>query len=708
MDIQSIAVDVAKCFEDGDFRRSVSSTITQQKELPTSITIYHTGRILYSWHNSYNTNSSTTLGNAFENLITSLPKAYVCDKLLHELHFAYMSMLASYEKQHTLVNPLAISIESKFLRFPPSIVETSVSFENIIEATESLCGIYLVSNTACHCCCFDLGPNYEELELVFVSLCWVYDNYFIVPLNDNSNDDTNNGDTINNSGERIERDAVLQKSILHVLSRLLSIGMIIGQTTESSEIDEQLSYIMTFIQNIQSSLGEYSIALGDMLDLVVGDDNNNEECFSTSLLISKFHHNINDATNIEQSLPPQLKYLLAMLRASPRSKKEEPQTTAMSSNNNSRGDGELSNNNKLTPPMIHSLLDEQIDQIKSILPTLGEGYIEEALKCYNHNVDQTLIALLDTNNKTNSNSNNSNIHPRLLTIPTNLPRKLRSSVDKYSVNVNLHRGNNIQKHNDGKEFVTLQKEYIKQNERIAEEEAYLIEQISRNIVINEPPAPDSSHISRLIGGDEYNDEYDDQYDGIGDSGGGGVADVGLYDVDNNDYNHLTQNQQQYSRSDGGGRAYNKEQQMKMKKYNSLIKDIDAEGEFWEGNRNTNRGGSINKATKQDDRGGEEEDDDGGGARDRFGLNKGRGGRVIGPDGKYLRNSNSHGRGGGRGRGRGRGGEERGEVNTTSKTTTAETDLDKMQKRSKNDNKSKIGNHHRKDRATKKASGGMII
>jgi len=708
MEIRSIAIEVAKCFEGGNFQRSTSSsTITQkqQKELPTSITIFHTGRILYSCHNSNNTtsnNSSAALSDAFDNLLTCLPKRYVCDNCLHEIHFAYMSMLVSYAKQqHTLVNPLAIFIDSH-----SADVET-VSYEDIIEATESLCGIYLASNTVCHYCCFGLGPKYEELELVFVSLSWVYDNCFVVPANNNNNSnnsDTNNGDTINNSGEKKEKDAILlQKSILQVLSRLLSTGMIIGQTTESSNIDEQLSYIMTFIQNIQSSLGEYSIALGDMLDLVIHVDNNNEEYFSSSMLISKFHDNNDEA-------PPQLKYLLAMLRASPRSKKEEPfttnisnqqqqqqtkptSTTPSSSNNNIRGEG------------VHSLLDEQIDQIKSILPTLGEGYIEEALKCYNHDVDQTLMALLDSNNSSNSNSN---IHPRLLSIPTNLPRKLRNTVDKYSANVNLHRGNNVQKHNDGKEFVALQKEYIKQNERIAEEEAYLIEQISRNLVINEPPpAPESSRSSRLIGGgDEYNDEYDDQYDGIGgDAGGGGVADVGLYDVDNNEYNPYAQKQQQYSRSGGGGLAYNNnEQQMKMKKYNSLIKGIDAEGEFWWCNRNTNRGGSINKATKQDGRGGQEEDDDGGGARNRFGLDKGRGGRVIGPDGKYLRNSNSHGRGGGRGRG----GEGRGEVNTTSKTTAAETDLDKVQKRKKNDNKSKIGNHHRKDRATMKASGGMNI
>jgi hypothetical protein len=710
MEIRSIAEEVAKCFEDGIFQRSTSTTAQQQqKELPTSITIYHTGRILYSCHNNNNNNTSTNLCIAFDNLITSLPQRYVCDKVLHELHFGYMSMLVSYAKQNTLMNPLAISIDSH------SAVDT-VAYEDIIEATESLCGIYLASNTACQYCCFGLGPNYEDLELVFVSLSWVYDNYFIVTANNNTNN-TRNDNTIDNIGKSNERDILLQQSILHVLSRLLTIGLIIGQapTDEVNEIsgnniDEQLSSIMTFIQNIQSSLGEYSVALGDMLDLVVNVDNNDNECFSSSMLISKFHNNNNETTP-----PPQLQYLLAMLRASPRSKKEEPHTTAMLSNTKSRGEGESRNSDQQSPPgVIHSLLDEQIDQIKSILPTLGEGYIEEALKCYNHDVDQTLMALLECaseENSHNNNSKNNNIHPRLLTIPTNLPRKLRSSVDKYSVNVNLHRGTNIQKHNDGKEFITLQKEYIKQNERIAEEESYLIEQISRNLVINESlsalPDTSSSHSSSiLIGSDEYNDEYDDQYDGIGDAGGGGVADVGLYDVDNNDYNtYASQKQQQYSRSGGdGGRAYNNEQQMKMKKYNSLIKDITAEGEFWEGNRNTNRGGSINKATKQDGKGDEEEDDDGGGARNRFGLDKGRGGRVIGPDGKYLRNSNSHGRGGGRGRG----GEGRGEVNSTSKTPTAETDLSKVQKRKKNDNKSKIGNHHRKDRATKKASGGMII
>jgi hypothetical protein len=38
----------------------------------------------------------------------------------------------------------------------------------------------------------------------------------------------------------------------------------------------------------------------------------------------------------------------------------------------------------------------------------------------------------------------------------------------------------------------------------------------------------------------------------------------------------------------------------------------------------------------------------------------------------------------------------------------EGDLSKIQKRKKNDNKSRVGNHHRKDRATKKAAGGIVL
>lgn len=125
-------------------------------------------------------------------------------------------------------------------------------------------------------------------------------------------------------------------------------------------------------------------------------------------------------------------------------------------------------------------------------------------------------------------------------------------------------------------------------------------------------------------------------------------------------------------------------------------------------------------------------DDDDGEKKYRGPDKGRGGRLIGPDGKYLPNQRGgkKGRGntgssgdngnsgtGGRG-GRGAGG--RGGRGSASKPNANNDnaqeggqqkdgdDLSKIQMRRKNDNKAKIGNHHRRDRATKKASGGMMF
>lgn len=209
-------------------------------------------------------------------------------------------------------------------------------------------------------------------------------------------------------------------------------------------------------------------------------------------------------------------------------------------------------------------------------------------------------------------------------------------------------------------------------------------------------------------------------------------DQGLYDVDVHNVH------QKYDR--GGA----KNEQEMWRKYNRLIKDVDAESAFWEENRNLNRApGSRPGKQKQKSVASDDEYDDAGedGEGKKYrGPDKGKGGRRIGPDGKYLpikrggkkgksggdggngggdnnAGNNNAGRGAGRGGrggqgGRGRGGGGRGGRGSgakgDSKNTATEADMSKVQKRRKNDNKAKIGNHHRKDRATKKASGGMVI
>lgn len=360
------------------------------------------------------------------------------------------------------------------------------------------------------------------------------------------------------------------------------------------------------------------------------------------------------------------------------------------------------------------MVDIQIDHIKSILPSLGEGYIEEALKCYNHDIGRTLEALLQFTEESGSGGTAyNNIHPRLRTLPKNLPRQLKNTVDHYTANVDLHRGATTKE--DGQEHAQRQKDLIRAEERKAEEEALLVENVSRALGglkvsgDNDNDDDDDDDDYFQSNRNEYNDDYDDQYDGIGNDGRIGM-DEGLYDVDTHNIH------QKYDR--GGA----KNEQEMWRKYNRLIKDVDAESAFWEENRNLNRAGGHNN-TKGDRQSTGAENTGGGSIEEKKyrGPDKGKKGRLIGPDGKYLpvkrggkkanpggnpgRGGDNAGKGGGRGGGKvsGRGA---GKPQGGAKSEDG-NEMSKIQKRRKNDNKAKLGNHHRKDRATKKAAGGMM-
>ena len=655
-EIRSLAEEVAVTFE------SSVGNKAQNQQLPSSITIYQTGRVLYTCHTNNNINDdsrATNLLSSFDNMISSLPNNYM-HKLLQKLHLAYSSMILSYAKSASTTCPTISAITSMIGK--SSHASTEISENDIIEGTESLCGIYLSSQ---HCCILHNtsdDDSKKELELVFTSLSWVYD--YI---------------TSNEKKTGIDDESLsMQTLLLKTLSALLvhGCGLTVGKSFEEDQ-DEQISSIMTVIQNIQSALGDYNCALGDMLD-------NSDVALKEDEQFDKALRNKFEASDMSQ--PPQLQYLLAMLRASPKSSDKKPSSNIVDNNVATSQQTETASK----PETQQTMTDIQIEHIKSILPVLGEGYIEEALKCYNHDVERTLEALLQVS----EGGQNSNIHPRLLTIPNNLPRKMKESTNQYSANVNLYRGNSTK--DDGKEHLQVQKKHILHAEKQAEEEAFLIDSVSRSLGGLRVAEDDED--DELISGmkDEYNDDYDDQYDGIGD-GGLGDMDDGLYDVDVHNVH------QKYDR--GGA----KNDQQMWRKYNNLIKDVDSESQFWEDNRNTNRTGSNQTGGKN------------------FGPDKGRGGRVIGPDGKYLpikrggkkgrgqpaNNNNNQGRGGaGRGRGGGRGG--RGGNGSSSKGGDPKPgnkdgdDMSKIQKRRKNDNKAKLGNHHRKDRANKKASSGMVM
>eukprot|EP00585_Thalassiosira_rotula_P003859 CAMPEP_0196133596 /NCGR_PEP_ID=MMETSP0910-20130528/2757_1 /TAXON_ID=49265 /ORGANISM="Thalassiosira rotula, Strain GSO102" /LENGTH=633 /DNA_ID=CAMNT_0041393339 /DNA_START=91 /DNA_END=1989 /DNA_ORIENTATION=- len=611
--MRSLAEDVASSYEtqassSHATHATTHATTHQNKSLPSSITLYRTGRVLYSCHHHATTTSNndnntsngsttnttktndnsrkiTTLTNAFDNMISTLPVNYVHDIMLHNLHHAYASLIVSYATSasttSSAISALGIMIGKNNksssttlngISTTTTTTNTTTSWKDIMEGTESLCGIYLSSVNACRSCCLSVSSEEgrHELELVFVALSWFYDY--------SSNTTTNNNNGKDNNGGMEEEDH-LKKSILNTLSNLLIHGIIVQSSSKSNnnndeeDMDEQLSNIMTLIQNIQSSIGEYNCALGDMLE--ADAEVRREQSFVTAIR-TKFEAK-------DASQPPQLQYLLAMLRASPTSngKKQPPPSSSNIANTTTAS---LTETNPESEPQ-KTMTDIQIDHIKGVLPTLGEGYIEEALKCYNHDVERTLEALLQVSE--GGDNTNNNVHPRLFTIPSNLPRKLRDRVDHYSANVNLHRGATLK--DDGKEHAKIQKQHIKHEEEQREAEAFLIENVSRSLgglKVSSSNNDNNGNNDNIAGNDqllllpgnrnEYDDDYDDQYDGVGDGGMGGLGDEGLYDVDTHNVH------QKYDR--GGA----KNEQEMWRKYNSLIKDVDAESAYWESNKNLNR------------------------------------------------------------------------------------------------------------------------
>jgi activating signal cointegrator complex subunit 2 len=346
-------------------------------------------------------------------------------------------------------------------------------------------------------------------------------------------------------------------------------------------------------------------------------------------------------------------------------------------------------------------MQTNIDQIKQIFPDLGEGYIEVALKCYSMNVDETVTRLLDP----------SSLHPRLRAVDSRLPRAKPK---------NGAAAKKVQREDD--EAKAAQKRYLREMEEREERDALIAERLNRTLNIGEGSKARSSNDDASDSGaeydpfkmeaydnkDPYDDDYDDQFDDMGDQhvkvGSGGSS----FLADELDYESV-------------------------KRYNAMLKDEEKADSFWEDSRNTNRQTRNNtkSSTAGEDDG--DEDEDKANTGKKWGPDKIKGGRALGPDGKPLprKRNNKKSGGGGGGDGSNDGIEEAG-ANENSKAAAGgrpnqkkggqkgpkpgeggksaggkeSEDMSKIQKRRKNDNKAKVGNHNRKDRALKKGGGAM--
>jgi CUE domain len=284
-----------------------------------------------------------------------------------------------------------------------------------------------------------------------------------------------------------------------------------------------------------------------------------------------------------------------------------------------------------TPPIAkidsQTEIERRIQQVKDVLPDLGDGYIETALSCFGGDVSSTVTALLDP----------TSLPPTLQFIDSKLPARRKETAKSTAYELN------------DQEMRTVVKERFATMERIQEAEAFALTAVHN----------------------EYDDDYDDQYDGMdadGDLGGKGST------YDDVDISHV-------------------------KIYNRIARETEREQEFWEESRNTNRQRKQQPTVRKEKS--DDDDDDKEVGKVYRGPDKIKGGRPLGPDGKVLPRQ----RGGKSDAAQSNASGER--VKQEQGTQAASNEMSKIQKRRKNDNKAKIGNHHRKDKAQKKqASFGL--
>jgi len=175
-----------------------------------------------------------------------------------------------------------------------------------------------------------------------------------------------------------------------------------------------------------------------------------------------------------------------------------------------------------------------IEQVCSILPGLGEGYVEMSLSIYKGNVEETISALLTLD----APDAQQRLPSQLLITDRNLPRRRFETEQKAQM--------------EQEEAKQVAKATLRAVEQQQAQEAALL------------------HRAMVSRHDEYDDDHDDQWDDTEGVVFGATmgADSGLYD----DYTAV-------------------------KTYNKVYREMEQDNAFWEDNRNTNRSNPVVKGRK---------------------------------------------------------------------------------------------------------------
>jgi hypothetical protein len=230
-------------------------------------------------------------------------------------------------------------------------------------------------------------------------------------------------------------------------------------------------------------------------------------------------------------------------------------------------------------PQLHSSseLDRRIQQVRRVLPHLGEGFVETALSYYRGDVEQTIGALVQ-------DDDDGLLPESLRRLDRSLPRrrKGRNAVTKAS-----HDGDS----DNDPEALEVTRSLIRAADIQQEVDAAAVDQ-----VLFQDEVSSSAVSLSTARNNEYDDDYDDQYDEMEPA-----ADLGTDDYDT------------------------------ILAYNRVVKSLEQERKFWEGEKNANRVAAGNPSSSQ---------------TPYRGPDKLKGGRIPRAGGRDRRGGGRGGRGGG--------------------------------------------------------------
>jgi hypothetical protein len=543
---------------------------------------YRIGVILYS-----SSSSSSSRGDQNQQQhpppIVQMLESY--QQLVSFLPASYLeSCFATLQKALDVLLAKTTTTTSKNTNTSTTTTTTAPSdFASLSEAIQSLVGLLAHSKRACQ-----LAYSHELLA----SLASIYDHCLRLESSSSSSNECAQLET----SKRVS---------LQCLSHLLLDGLIFRFTdshksnaNQPKQQPQPLEH--QFMQALQTIEEQSTECMGDLLAWQDAWEHQQEQELRLEVALRGCYKAGTDST--------QLDYVLQMLETARRdynTRQQKRLPVGHGGGTTSSSKPAPTTTKMLKPVSATDELDRRIDQVHTLLPDLGAGFIETALSHYQGNVETTVSMLF---------GDSSLLPPALRVIDRHLPRRKKANSNKQ----------------EEEELAAEAKQVVKDRmalERKQEEERYRAllyvaqkeEQEQRHQNVQQQGGQEGSAIVATTYHGEYDDDYDDQYDDMEDGGLGG-ADSGWYDT--------------------GGNNDTTSDYDKVRLYNQVARHEEAEGAFWEENRNTNRlGSNKNDKGKNGNIGGADDDDEGGAAGNKFrGPDKIKGGRVIGPDGKVVKNN----------------------------------------------------------------------